>query len=47
MITIIGRGHGGTRLVVVDEDDRYLGIVCLREDRTRLCIDPARLRVLA
>lgn len=38
---------GGTRLVVVDEDDRYLGIVCLREDRTRLCIDPARLRVLA
>jgi len=39
--------HGGTRLVVVDEDDRYLGIVCLRGDRTRLCIDAARLRVLA
>ena len=39
--------HGATRLVVVDDDDRYVGIVCLRGDRERLCIDAARLRVLA
>jgi len=38
--------HGATRLVVVGEDDRYVGIVCLRGDRTRLCIDAARLRIL-
>ena len=39
--------HGGTRLVVVGEGDRYVGIVCLRGDRRRLCVDAARLRVLA
>lgn len=39
--------HGATRLVVVGEDGRYVGIVCLRGDRERLCIDAARLRVLA
>jgi hypothetical protein len=32
--------HGGLRLVVLDEDQRaYRGIVCLRSDRTRICID--------
>jgi CBS-domain-containing membrane protein len=35
--------HGGTRLVVVDEQARYVGLVCLRGNRSRLCIDAARL----
>lgn len=36
--------HGGNRLVVVDEDDTtYVGIVCLRGDRRRLCVDADRL----
>lgn len=39
--------HGATRLVVVGTFDRYVGIVCLRGNRERLCIDAARLRVLA
>lgn len=39
--------HGATRLVVVGEDGRYVGLVCLRGDRSRLCIDAGRLRVLA
>lgn len=35
---------GGQRLVVVNDDGvRYHGIVCLRSDRRRLCIDAARL----
>ena len=34
---------GGTRLVVVDEEARYIGLVCLRGNRSRLCIDAARL----
>jgi len=38
--------HGATRLVVVGEGDRYVGIVCLRGDRTRLCIDADRLGIL-
>jgi len=39
--------HGATRLVVVGRNGRYVGLVCLRGDRRRLCIDAARLRVLA
>lgn len=39
--------HGATRLVVVGEDGRYVGLVCLRGSRERLCIDAARLRALA
>jgi CBS-domain-containing membrane protein len=36
--------HGGTRLVVLDDDaSTYVGIVCLRGDRTQLCVDPERL----
>ena len=36
--------HGGTRLVVLDEDDAtYVGLVCLRGDRRRLCVDRDRL----
>lgn len=32
--------HGSTRLVVLDGDHTtYLGIVCLRGDRERLCVD--------
>lgn len=32
--------HGGQRLVVVaDDDNTYVGIVCLRTDRIRLCVD--------
>jgi predicted transcriptional regulator len=32
--------HGGTRLVVLGEDAAtYVGIVCLRGDRERLCVD--------
>lgn len=27
------------RLVVVDRDRRYVGLVCLRSDRARLCVD--------
>jgi CBS domain-containing protein len=35
--------HGGTRLVVLAADgETYVGIVCLRGDRDRLCVD-ARL----
>ena len=31
--------HGGTRLVVLDEDETtYVGLVCLRGDRRRLCV---------
>ena len=31
---------GGTRLVVLDEDGvTYHGLVCLRSDRVRLCVD--------
>lgn len=39
--------HGATRLVVARADGRYVGIVCLRGGRERLCVDAARLRVLA
>jgi hypothetical protein len=36
--------HGGTRLVVLDEDETtYVGLVCLRGDRHRLCVDRDRL----
>jgi CBS domain-containing protein len=36
--------HGGTRLVVLEEDaSTYVGIVCLRGDRDRLCVDRDRL----
>jgi CBS domain-containing protein len=36
--------HGGRRLVVVAEDgSTYVGIVCLRSDRLRLCVDAAHL----
>lgn len=32
--------HGGTRLVVVEDDGvTYRGLVCLRSDRVRLCVD--------
>lgn len=32
--------HGALRLVVLDEDERtYRGIVCLRSDRERICVD--------
>ena len=32
--------HGGTRLVVLAEDAAtYVGLVCLRGDRERLCVD--------
>ena len=32
--------HGPTRLVVLDVDrTTYVGIVCLRSDRERLCVD--------
>lgn len=35
---------GGQRLVVLEDDDiTYHGIVCLRTDRVRLCVDAARL----
>lgn len=30
---------GGHRLVVVGDDGRYVGLVCLRTDRNRLCVD--------
>ena len=31
---------GGSRLVVLaDSSDEYVGLVCLRSDRTRLCVD--------
>ena len=35
--------HGATRLVVLGADGAYLGLVCLRGDRRRLCVDPARV----
>ena len=36
--------HGGTRLVVLDEDEAtYVGLVCLRGDRRWLCVDSDRL----
>jgi len=36
--------RGGTRLVVLEEDGAtYVGIVCLRGDRNRLCVDRDRL----
>jgi len=32
--------RGGTRLVVLDEDEAtYVGLVCLRGDRSSLCVD--------
>lgn len=32
--------HGALRLVVLDDDARtYRGIVCLRSDRERICVD--------
>lgn len=35
---------GGSRLVVVDADQTtYVGLVCLRGDRLRLCVDEQRL----
>lgn len=35
---------GGSRLVVLDEDGAtYVGLVCLRGDRRRLCLDSGRL----
>jgi len=35
---------GGSRLVVVDEHDgTYVGIVCLRADRSGLCVERTRL----
>lgn len=40
--------HGGTRLVVVDTDGAtYVGVVCLRGDRRRLCVDPRRVAATA
>ena len=41
--------HGGTRLVVLDEDKTtYVGLVCLRGDRRRLCVVKDRFeRLLA
>ena len=30
---------GGTRLVVLDGDGTYRGLVCLRSDRERVCVD--------
>jgi predicted transcriptional regulator len=30
---------GANRLVVLDDDANYLGLVCLRSDRQRLCVD--------
>lgn len=40
---------GGTRLVVLSDDDleTYVGIVCLRGDRARLCIDAELARARA
>lgn len=36
--------HGGTRLVVLEGDEAtYVGVVCLRGDRRRLCVDRTRL----
>ncbi len=36
--------QGGTRLVVLDEDKTtYVGLVCMRGDRHRLCVDKDRL----
>lgn len=36
--------HGGSRLVVLQDDGAtYLGLVCLRGDRQRLCLDSGRL----
>ncbi len=38
--------HGGSRLVVLAEDGAtYVGLVCLRGDRRRLCLDSERLGV--
>jgi CBS-domain-containing membrane protein len=32
--------HGSTRLIVLDEDRvTYVGLVCMRSDRKRLCVD--------
>lgn len=40
--------HGGRRLVVVGEDgSTYIGLVCLRSDRVRLCVDGERLHAVA
>ncbi len=33
---------GSTRLVVLDDDGGYVGLVCLRSDRVRLCVDAGR-----
>jgi len=36
--------QGGTRLIVLDEDETtYVGLVCLRGDRRRLCVERDRL----
>lgn len=36
--------HGSSRLVVLAEDNAtYVGLICLRGDRRRLCIDTDRL----
>ncbi len=35
--------HGGQRMVVLEEDGTtYVGLVCLRSDRRRLCLDSER-----
>lgn len=31
--------RGASRLVVVDAENRYVGLVCLRSDRHRICVD--------
>lgn len=39
---------GGQRLVVLAADrERYVGVVCLRGDRRRLCVDTDRLELTA
>lgn len=38
--------HGGSRLVVLGDDGAtYVGLVCLRGDRRRLCLDSDRIGV--
>jgi predicted transcriptional regulator len=33
---------GANRMVVLDDDEAYVGLVCLRSDRRRLCVDAER-----
>ncbi len=33
---------GASRMVVLDDDESYVGLVCLRSDRQHLCVDRAR-----